>query len=65
MNMGPWEIFSVFILPIIGLGIFFILRGFFLWYWKVNDVISEFRTTTKNLKEMNESIKMIATKLGD
>jgi len=47
-------ILGLFVSVVILLAIFVALRGFMLWYWKVNDVIAKFDLILAELRKHSE-----------
>jgi uncharacterized membrane protein YbhN (UPF0104 family) len=47
-------ILGVLISIVIVLIVFIALRGFMLWYWKINDVISKLDLISTELKKLNQ-----------
>ncbi len=44
--------------------IFFIIRGFLCWYWKINKRIDLLESLSKESQEINKSLKLIIENLS-
>lgn len=40
---------TILLIAVAAIGLFFVLREFFLWYWKVNETVKELKSINLNL----------------
>ena len=57
MGFGVSELGTIFIGILILIGIFLILRIFWLWYWKIDKIVDLLSIMREEIIEINEKIK--------
>ena len=57
MSFGASELGTIFIGILIFIGIFLILRIFWLWYWKIDKIVDLLSIMREEIIEINEKIK--------
>ena len=60
MNDSSTFIVIIIVLAI-SIGLFFLLREFFCWYWKINALLEESQRTNELLEDTNEILEDILT----
>ena len=56
MGFGVLELGTIFIGILIFIGIFLILRIFWLWYWKIDKIVDLLSIMREELIEINQKI---------